>query len=104
MNSRESEGTGFRPDGTPQYATCWVALVDVPQTSSCLMCIPRRFDNFYLVPGQDSPLENNEALCNVRPLPLSQGGAAIFSHRLYHWSRSGDLVDAHGQPAGNRLA
>merc|ERR1719482_460899 len=104
MNSDYIEGNGFRDDGTPQYATCWVALVDVPATSSCLMCVPRRFDPGYLNTSHENPLKDKDGLCSVRPLPLSSGGAAVFSHRLYHWSRGGDVVEASGRPARNRLA
>lgn len=96
----------FHADNMPRYISIWVAMVDVPATSSCLMCVPRPFDAGYLPTGSSavSPIRDASFLVDVRPLPLNAGAMVLFSHRLYHWSRSGDTVDSNGVPAKPRIA
>ena len=97
--------SGLRADGTARYNTCWIALVDVPHTSSCLMCVPRGHDSGYLASSEfHNPVASTDALCHVQPLPLDRGGAAVFSHRLFHWSRGGNTHTADGALAPARFA
>ena len=97
--------SGLRADGTARYNTCWIALVDVPHTSSCLMCVPRGHDPGYLASSDaHNPVASAEALCHVQPLPLAAGAATVFSPRLFHWSRGGNVHTADGAPAPARFA
>ena len=41
----------FQPDGSPRYATAWVALSDATPDNSCLYCIPAHADPGYHAPG-----------------------------------------------------
>lgn len=40
--------SSFRPDGTPKYATCWLALSAAHCDNSCLYIIPKYLDPGYL--------------------------------------------------------
>jgi len=91
------EDVGFRADGTPAFASIWVPLVDVPQTGSCLMCVPRANDAGYTESGNLH--WNADMLQHVRCLSMGAGGAGVMSHRLFHWSRKGDAVQADGTTA-----
>jgi len=93
---------GFHSDGTPAFAVCWVPLVEVPPTSSCLMCVPRGQDPGYMETanlhwGQDM-------LRNIRALSMGEGGACIFSHRLFHWGKTADPLGADGKAAAPLVA
>lgn len=105
--ARTERELGFRADGTPLYTTCWIALVDVPAASSCLMSVPKPHDPGYLRPGGLHPpiasASNGpqgaadyapEEQGKMRPLPLGAGACACFSHRLFHWSKQAEA----GQP------
>ena len=50
----------FRADGSPKYATCWVALRDATPDNSCLYMIPKFAD-----PGNIKPL-SHRYLFNAR--------------------------------------
>jgi len=69
------------------------------------MCVPRGHDSGYLASSEShNPVASTDALCHVQPLPLDKGGAAVFSHRLFHWSRGGNTHTADGAPAPARFA
>ena len=88
----------FRKDGTPKYATCWVALSEASVDSSCLYIVPRGVDKGYDA-GDDmdaraedpliATLRSDAAVQAVRACPLKPGGCVIFSHRAMHWGSSG---------------
>lgn len=86
----------FREDGTPLYSTCWIPLLDVPQTSSCLMCVPKHLDHGYTKTTETSPIAGLHQLDKVRPLSMDAGGACVFSHRCYHWGKIADSMGADG--------
>jgi ectoine hydroxylase-related dioxygenase (phytanoyl-CoA dioxygenase family) len=75
--------TGFRADGSARYATCWIALVDVPPTSSCLMCVPKGHDPGYLQSGRlHNPIVCAEDLAHILPLPLAAGACGWARPRV----------------------
>jgi len=88
----------FRADGTPKYATCWVALSEASVDSSCLYIVPRGVDKGYdegddhAADAEDpliTTLRSDAAVQAVRACPLKPGGCVIFSHRVMHWGSSG---------------
>jgi len=86
---------GFRVNGSPKYVTFWTALTDATLESSCLMCVPRRFDPGYTAgDSRASPLDvvfnSAQQFQYIRPLPISAGGVIAFSHRLLHWGSAAD--------------
>ena len=92
----------FRGDGTPKYATAWVALTDASPDNSCLYFIPRDADPGYTA-GDDCAavaalgggdalhacLPTAEAMQRIRAVPAAAGSAVLFSHRTFHWGSSG---------------
>lgn len=38
----------FRVDGTPRYNTTWIPLTNATPSNSCLMCVPKPYDEGYL--------------------------------------------------------
>lgn len=93
----EDVASSFFDDGRPKYSTCWLALKDATPENSCLYFIPRDNDPGYS--GGDGTGEDDDmlrdALCSkeayqyIRAVPLRQGEAAFFSHRLIHWGSRG---------------
>ena len=89
----------FRPDGTPRYCTCWIALSHATPDNSCMHMVPRGYDPGYDAgddhsPDAEDPLmrvfrSSDEAVQAVRACPLRAGGAVIFSHRTMHWGSKG---------------
>lgn len=89
----------FRPDGTPKYCTCWVALSHASTDNSCLYLIPRGHDPGYdhgddHSPDAEDPLlavfkASDAAVQAVRACPLKPGGCVIFTHRAMHWGSKG---------------
>eukprot|EP00928_Gymnodinium_smaydae_P038305 TRINITY_DN26450_c0_g1_i1.p1 TRINITY_DN26450_c0_g1~~TRINITY_DN26450_c0_g1_i1.p1 ORF type:complete len:1190 (-),score=160.04 TRINITY_DN26450_c0_g1_i1:349-3891(-) len=88
---------GVRSDGTTAFTTCWIPLVDVPSTSSCLMCVPRTHDSGYM--ETENLHWGPEMLHNIRPLSMNAGNALMLSHRLLHWGKTGDSVNPDGSAA-----
>ena len=92
----------FRGDGTPKYATAWVALTDASPDNSCLYFIPRGADPGYTA-GDDCAavaslgggdalracLPTAEAMQRIRAVPAAAGSAVLFSHRTFHWGSAG---------------
>ena len=91
----------FRGDGTPKYATAWVALTDASPDNSCLYFIPRDADPGYTA-GDDCAavaalggdalracLPTAEAMQRIRAVPAAAGSAVLFSHRTFHWGSAG---------------
>ena len=95
----------FRADGTPRYATCWVALSHATTDNSCLYLVPRARDPGYdagddhRADAEDPLLKifraSDAAVQSVRACPLKPGGCVIFTHRAMHWG-------SIGQPACER--
>lgn len=104
IERRELFQSTLRDDGRPMHATCWIPVTEASQTSSCLMCIPRSLDAGYAKAGNTAPLLGLQELDKVRPLAMPIGGACVLSHRLYHWGKIGDAVDADGERARPQLA
>lgn len=114
--------SSFRPDGSPKYATCWVALGGANTAqNSILYVIPRGIDPGYAL-GDDSSGDGGGggsggsgdggkgsgeggdplATClrsdkanyqHIRALPTEAGGACLFSHRTIHWGSSSEPLD-----------
>mmetsp|Transcript_14018 Transcript_14018/g.44606 ORF Transcript_14018/g.44606 Transcript_14018/m.44606 type:complete len:249 (-) Transcript_14018:149-895(-) len=89
----------FRADGTPEYATVWVALTDASPTNSCLMAVPKAFDRGYHEGDKGkSPLReifgSPESFQAIRALPAAAGTVISFTHRLLHW---GSAADPHAR-------
>lgn len=59
----DNAAASFRADGTPRYATCWLALADATPDTGCLYVVPRGRDPGYTL-GAASP-----SLCST-PLLL----------------------------------
>ncbi|GBF92896.1 hypothetical protein Rsub_05732 [Raphidocelis subcapitata] len=88
----------FRGDGSPLYATAWVALTDADPCNSCLYVVPSYADPGYLEgdpEDEDAPdplaraLSTKESYQHIRALPTPAGGAALFTHRIIHWGSRG---------------
>lgn len=43
----DDAAASFRADGTPRYATCWLALADATPDTGCLYVVPRGRDPGY---------------------------------------------------------
>merc|ERR1711966_99854 len=82
--------SSFREDGAPMYMNCWIPLVDVPQTSSCLMCVPKSLDDGYAKTRDVSAIAGAHQLDKVQPLTMEAGDACLLSHRLYYWGKIAD--------------
>jgi ectoine hydroxylase-related dioxygenase (phytanoyl-CoA dioxygenase family) len=91
----DSSAKRFRHDGTPEYATAWIALTPATPTNSCLYVVPKEHDVGYLG-GDDgrNPLsaifKSPLAFQHIRALPCDPGAVVVFSHRLLHWGSSAD--------------
>lgn len=88
----------FRADGSPKYATAWVALSEASPDNSCLYMVPRTVDPGYEAgddpdPEAEDPLialmRNDAAVQSIRCCPLKPGGVVVFSHRCMHWGSKG---------------
>eukprot|EP00959_Pyramimonas_sp_CCMP1952_P388011 8131069-Pyramimonas_sp.AAC.1 len=110
----------FKPDGTPKYCTCWIALSDATPDNGCLYVIPQTADpgstlgdglsvrdpnaipadQWGLRPGPSGqPIwapNSNAGLRHVRAVPLSPGGLVVLGHRVLHWGSQGRAESAHG--------
>eukprot|EP00892_Ulva_mutabilis_P009175 jgi/Ulvmu1/662/UM010_0033.1 len=94
----------FRADGTPRYATCWLALADATPDTGCLYAIPRSCDPGYKAGDSEAEavpdplrqaLPDKEAFQHVRALPAAAGEAVLFSHRVIHWGSAGSRAAPH---------
>ena len=97
-----SKQGSFRGDGTPKYATAWVALTDASPDNSCLYFIPKDADPGYSA-GDDCAavaslgggdalracLPTPEAMQRIRAVPAAAGSAVLFGHRTFHWGSAG---------------
>ena len=88
----------FQSDGTPRYATCWIALSEATVDNSCLYIVPRAHDPGYDAGDDHSPdaldpllatLRSDAAVQAIRACPLPPGGCLVFSHRIMHWGSQG---------------
>eukprot|EP01023_Acetabularia_acetabulum_P066441 TRINITY_DN8976_c1_g1_i8.p1 TRINITY_DN8976_c1_g1~~TRINITY_DN8976_c1_g1_i8.p1 ORF type:complete len:427 (+),score=100.00 TRINITY_DN8976_c1_g1_i8:122-1402(+) len=88
----------FRSNGTPKYATCWIAFTESCPDNSCLHFIPAGDDPGYMegdfVDENDpDPLQrslpNKESFQKIKSVPVEAGGAVIFTHRVIHWGSQG---------------
>ena len=91
--------SSFAADGTPKYATIWLALSAATPQNSCLYVVPRRSDPGYLAgDGPEDPLRralaDKAAYQAIRALPRCAGEAVVFSHRILHWGSAGDAGEA----------
>lgn len=93
----------FRADGSPKYATCWISLDEAHPSNSCLYVIPRGSDPGYVDGDVDEcdplarALPTKHAYQQIRAIPLKQGEAVMFTHRILHWG-SGVDQDYTGSP------
>jgi len=55
-------------------------------------------------PGMNNPIQGLDDLQKAKALPCSRGGALVFSHRLFHWGRTGDPINTDGGEGLLRLA
>ncbi len=91
----EDVPSSFRENGTPRYATCWLALTKACPDNSCLYMLPAWADPGYMSGDLDDkdPLERalseKEKYMNIRCLPTDPAGACIFTHRIIHWGSQG---------------
>eukprot|EP00038_Savillea_parva_P017694 m.21342 g.21342 ORF g.21342 m.21342 type:complete len:449 (+) comp3882_c0_seq1:269-1615(+) len=102
----DSTRTRFRGDGSPEYATAWVALTSASPTNSCLYVVPKRHDPGYVLGDKGgNPLSkiftSPSAFQHIRALPCEAGSVIVFSHRLLHWGSSADeqARSDKGEPA-----
>ena len=88
----------FRADGSPKYATAWVALSEASPDNSCMHIVPRTVDPGYHAGDDPSPeaedplialMRNDAAVQSIRCCPLKPGGVVVFSHRSMHWGSKG---------------
>ena len=90
----------YADDHFPKYASIWVGLANATPESSCLYCLPVDADagvdaGYYDGDDEDvSPLDkalagHKERFQDIRALPVADGGALLFSHRLLHWGSRG---------------
>jgi hypothetical protein len=97
----------FRGDGSPMYATCWLALAEhASADNGCLYVVPRWADPGY-VDGDptalDAPnplaraLPDKQSYCNIRALPRERGACNVFSHRILHWGSVGRVGAPHAR-------
>lgn len=87
-----------------------MALSDASPLNSCLHVIPRWADPGYFC---GDPIDENDPLSDpmrralsdkhsyqsIRALPLSSGGAVIFTHRILHWGNAGGSYASSSQNA-----
>ena len=102
----------FETGGLGKMHTTWLALSECGASDGCLAVIPARFDPGYK-PGAVAEattsksdgdgaaalwacLDTKESVQNIRALPLRQGEAVVFSHRLIHWAMRSDLQGESG--------
>ena len=92
----EDVAASFRADGTPRYATMWIAVTPATPHNSCLYMLPRHCDPGYLAGDTDAErdplqvaLKDKEAFQNIRAVPLDRGDAVLFTHRIIHWGSAG---------------
>ena len=90
----------YADDHFPKYASIWVGLANATPESSCLYCLPVDADagvdaGYYDGDDEDvSPLDkalagHKERFQDIRALPVADGDALLFSHRLLHWGSRG---------------
>ena len=60
----DNTAASFRADGTPRYATCWLALADATPDTGCLYVIPRSRD-----PGYSAGVPPTPHTCHVQSIP-----------------------------------
>ena len=82
----EDVAASFRADGTPRYATMWIAVTPATPHNSCLYMLPRHCDPGYLAGDTDAErdplqvaLKDKEAFQNIRAVPLDRGDAVLFT-------------------------
>ncbi|CAE8581629.1 unnamed protein product [Polarella glacialis] len=81
----------FHADGTPKYATVWIALSEATPLNSCIYCLPKGSDRLYFGPDDRADYESPQlhaGVQEIRALPAKPGDVYAWSHRLLHWGSS----------------
>jgi len=80
----------FHADGTPKYATVWIALSEATPLNSCIYCLPKGSDKYYMGPdhGNYADPKLHAGVQEIRALPAKPGDVYVWSHRLLHWGSS----------------
>ena len=69
-------------DGSPNYLTMWVPLVDVSTRQSCIYVMPASLDNHYPNNLYDINIDKAE---KIRALPADAGSVLAWNVGVMHW-------------------